>query len=183
MTKALKVAYTLGIIFLLYFVIIFGIKAFYPELSYYDYTAEIKKNCGSYPQYETPKCEYNYNATTEEADNCKGQSNKAREEFDEKNNAYSKCSEKYNPGNSHKRNLFIIENILGLLLVITAFFLMRISMLSNGAAFAGVMLIIDGFYEGWRVSEKALQFGVGVIIIIVFITTAVLLHRKTNKIK
>jgi hypothetical protein len=183
MTKALKIAYTLGIVSLLYLVIILGIKAFYPEQSYYDYAAEIKKNCGSYPQYETPKCEYNYNATAEEAEICKRRSNQVREEFNDKSNTYSRCSEKYDPKDHYKRNLFIIENIFGILLIIAAFFLLRIPMLSNGAAFAGIMLIIDGFYEGWRVSEKILQFWVGVAVIIVFIITAILLHRKTSNIK
>lgn len=181
MTKAIKVAYTLGIIILLYFVSIFGIKTFYPEQSYYDYSAEIKKNCGSYPEYPSRICAYN--DTSSEDENCKVQEREAQEKYDEKMNEYNKCSEKYDPGNFYKRNIFIIENMIGLIFVITAFFFLRIPLLANGLAFAGIMMIIDGFYEGWRVADKGLQFGIGILVLIVFITTALLLHKKTNNLK
>ena len=104
-----------------------------------------------------------------------------REKYDDESNQYSKCSEKYNSSNYYKRNIFIIENIIVLLFVIIAFFLLRVPLLSNGAAFAGILMIMDGFYEGWRVSEKTFQFSIGLVILVVFIITAILLHKKTIK--
>ncbi|MEK6825232.1 MAG: hypothetical protein AABY00_00420 [Nanoarchaeota archaeon] len=181
MTKAIRVAYTIGIILILYFVAIFGVKAFYPEGSYYDYQEKIKNNCGSYPTYEQLKCSFDTNATLESTQECKKQEKALRETYEEANNQYLKCSERYNPGNHYKRNIFIIENIMGIVFVIIAFFLLRISLLANGAAFAGVLLIIDGFYEGWRVSEKTLQFSIGLVILAVFIITAIALNKKTSK--
>jgi Ca2+/Na+ antiporter len=80
------------------------------------------------------------------------------------------------------KNLFIINNIAGIIAVIASLFLFSMINIAAGTAFSGLALIIWGFMRGWQGTGDILKFVVALIVAILFVIFAVMVNKRYSKI-
>jgi uncharacterized membrane protein len=165
MAKVLNGVFGIGIAVVVYILVLLGIQAFYPEPLYEDFCNQT--------MYAQPmgfaKCTDNMTV---------GECRKNTDAYDKEMMAcqkdYDKTMEIYN------RNFFMISSILGLIIVIIAFFLMNLTNISAGVACSGIVLIMWAFMRGWRSTDNKLKFFIGLIIAIAVIVLAVIVNKKLS---
>ena len=79
------------------------------------------------------------------------------------------------------KNFFIIGSILGVLVVVAAYFLLNLVNISAGIGMAGFVLILWAFMRSWESINDMLKFIVGLIIGAIVIALAVIVNKKLKK--
>ena len=169
----MNVVFGIGIAVILFIVVMLGTQVFYKEPMWEDY------NC-SYPKeiYTTMElCPDNITVLQcrELVKEGTVLNNVNQKEFDE-------CNDKFmNAQKIYGKNLFIINNILGIILVVVSLYLFSMVNIAAGTAFAGLVLIIYGFMRGWQGTGDILKFIVALIVAALFVTFAVVVNRRYSK--
>jgi hypothetical protein len=89
------------------------------------------------------------------------------------------CWQRFNDAQKvYGKNLFIINSIVGIILVILSLFLFSMTNIAAGSAFAGLALIIYGFMRGWQGTGDVLKFIVALFVAILFIVLAVIVNKR-----
>ncbi|MBN1156008.1 hypothetical protein JXA85_00185 [Candidatus Woesearchaeota archaeon] len=168
MVKVLNAVFGIGIAVVVYIVVLLGIQAFYPEPEYESFCNETMDS-----RYEDPintfmKCPDNITVGECRALMDEKSDDKCWDEYDEAEKVYSK-------------NFFVIASILGVILVVIAFFLLNTTNISAGVACAGIVLILWAFMRGWESTDPKVKFITGMGIAAVVITLAVIVNKKLSK--
>lgn len=176
MAKVMNTVFGIGIAVILFIVVMLGTQVFYEEPTYESF------NCTSY--YDKPyeyRDIYSCNQTMTVAE-CQAWVKQGGgitlEQEKEQQECYKRLEEAQKV---YGRNLFIINNIVGIMLVIASLFLFSMINIAAGTAFAGLILIIYGFMRGWQGTGDILKFIVSLVVTILFVTFAVIVNRRYNK--
>ena len=169
----MNVVFGIGIAVILFIVVMLGTQVFYKEPTWESY------NC-SYPQQiitTMEVCSDNISVLQcrEMVKSGAVLNNETQTKFDECNNRFMEASKVYG------KNLFIINNIIGIILVIVSLFLFSMVNISAGISFAGLVLIIYGFMRGWQGTGDILKFVVALIVAGLFIYLAIFVNKRYNK--
>lgn len=169
MAKVLNVVFSIGTGVVVFVLLLLGIQAFYPAPKFADFCGE------SEPQYEPAaafeKCADNITVGECRATIRTGEEKSQKcffKEFDAANKIYNK-------------NFFIIASILGVIVILTAFFLSKIINISAGSALSGIVLILVAFVRGWENTNDKLKFVVGLIIAAIVITLSIIINKRIAK--
>ena len=93
-----------------------------------------------------------------------------------------RCNKIYEEASKiYGKNLFIINNIIGIALVVASLFIFGMVNIAAGTAFAGLVLIIYGFMRGWQGTGDVLKFIVALVVAALFVTFAVLVNKRYSK--
>lgn len=175
MVKVMNVVFGIGIAVLLFMVVMLGTQVFYPEPRYEDYC-----NATYYekiPPSDISLC--NVNMTfTECITVVKGSqtpSELQNQEMERCNREFNEVSEIYG------KNLFVINNIAGIIAVIVSLFLLSMVNIAAGVSFSGLILIIYGFMRGWQGVGDKLKFAVALIVAAIFVYFAVRINKKYSQ--
>ena len=174
MAKVMNTVFGIGIAVLLFIVVMLGTQVFYKEP-----TADASGfNC----TYPTQPFDYSLcaeNITIKECNNLL----KTNPTLNLKVQAdYDACWQRFNEAEkTYGKNLFIINNVAGIVLVIVSMFLFAMINIAAGTAFAGLALIIYGFMRGWQGTGDVLKFIVALIVAALFITFAVIVNKRYSK--
>ena len=176
MAKVMNTVFGIGIAIILFIVVMLGTQVFYAEPLYEDYC-----NYSAYPQatsiYDSTMCADNMTVKDRNALIKIKQST-----LDKQSEYYNQCSEKYNDASKvYGRNLFVINNIAGIIFVIASLFLFGMVNIAAGTAFAGLTLIVYGFMRGWQGTGDVLKFVVALIVATLFIIFAVIVNKRYSK--
>jgi len=176
MAKVMNVVFGIGIAVILFIVVTLGVQVFYKapvyedfcNVSYYDKPVVI---------YDSTICPDNMTV---------GECNKLVKEkqttLDIQSREQEKCSTAYQDADKiYGKNVFIINNILGIILVIVSLFLFSMINIAAGTSFAGLVLIIWGFMRGWQGTGDILKFIVALAVAILFVIFAVLVNKRYSK--
>ena len=166
MAKVLNVVFGIGVGVVVYIIILLGIQAFYPAPEHNDFCNETR--------FESPikldRCLDNMTV---------GECRELNFEEDTKRDVcyeeYDLAQEKYN------KNFFIIGSILGVLVVVAAYFLLSLTNISAGIGMAGFVLILWAFMRSWESINDMLKFIVGLFIAAIVISLAVIVNKKLSK--
>jgi heme/copper-type cytochrome/quinol oxidase subunit 4 len=137
-----------------------GIKAFYPEPKYPEYTSVVK----SYPApIEFTNCEKTDKECIAKRDTYDAEQKKQQEEFDKQQKAYNDATKVYN------RDYFVISNVIGIFVFVIAFWLLMSASAASYAPLIGVMAaglwsIFFGYIRGWESVDDKLKFVVGLVV-------------------
>jgi FtsH-binding integral membrane protein len=177
MSKVLSAVFGIGIAVVVYVTMLLGIQAFYPEPTYNDFcTEEIR--------YAEPLL--GYEGCTDEM--TMGECRQTIKEGNAGKNEMQKCNEDYSDAReAYGKNFFIIASILGVIALITAFFIflhvtsITVTNITAGVACSGIVMILWAFIRGWDSTDDKMKFIVGLIIAIIVITLAILLNKHERK--
>jgi len=173
----MNVVFGIGIAILVFIVVMLGTQVFYPEPMYEDYC-----NQSMYAQpigiYDYTMCADNITVGT-----CRLQiQNSSQKFFDKQNAEQMKCNTDYQEASKvYGKNLFVINNIAGIIAVVISLFLFSMVNIAAGTAFAGLILIIYGFMRGWQGTGDVLKFIVAIIVTSLFVIFAVRVNRRYQK--
>ncbi len=176
MSKVVSAVFGIGIAVVVYVTLLLGIQAFYPEPEYEDFCTEKSRIAEPFMGYET--CEDSMTM---------GECRRKMSDTDIKEEKRDECYESYDTArDDYGRNFFIIASILGLLAVITSYFLLGITSISitnisSGIAASGIIMILWAFMRGWESTDEKLKFVVGFIIATIVIFLTVKLNKKEGK--
>jgi hypothetical protein len=179
MARVMNVVFGIGIAVILFIVVMLATQVFYKAPVYEDF-------CNSSAYYNTPTPVYDSticsdNMTVKE---CNALVNEKQNTFDKQQEYYNKCSNEFQDADKvYGKNLFIINNIAGILLVIASLFLFSMVNIAAGTSFAGLALIVYGFMRGWQGTGDVLKFIVALIVAILFIIFAVMVNKRYNRTK
>jgi len=168
MVKVLNIVFGIGIAVVVFILILLGIQAFYPVPIYADYCNE---------SINTPVPIVGFESCTDNmtVGECRTAMKLNVVEVDDCWQDFDKVSKVYN------RNFFIIASIFGVILILTAFFLMNITNISAGVACSGIVLIVYAFMRGWESTDDKLKFAVGLVIAAIVIALTVVINKKLSK--
>lgn len=166
MPRAMNIVFGIGIAVVVYILILLGIQAFYPEPRYENYCNQTFAE----PILDFVKCPDNITVGE-----CRSTVTTNEKEIQKCNDDYNTASRAYN------KNFFIIAAVLGTIVVIAAFFIMKTPGISAGIASAGIVLIMWAFIRGWESTNDKLKFFVGLVIAAIVITLGVLVNKKAKK--
>lgn len=176
MAKVMNVVFGIGIAVLIFIVVMLGTQVFYPEPMYEDYCNR------SY--YDVPVVVYD---STICADNitvgeCNALVKEKQTTLDKQNEEMERCNKEYMEASKvYGKNLFVINNIAGIIAVIVGLFLFSMVNIAAGVSFAGLILIIYGFMRGWQGTGDVLKFIVALIVTTLFVVFAVKVNRRYQK--
>ena len=174
--RVMNIVFGIGIAVILFIVVMLGTQVFYKapvyedfcNMSYYDKPISI---------YDSSICSDNMTVGV-----CNALIKEKRTTFDEQQEAQIRCSDAFQDADKiYGKNLFIINNIVGIIAVIASLFLFSMVNIAAGAAFAGLALIIMGFMRGWQGTGDILKFIVALVVAILFIVFAVIVNKKYSK--
>ncbi|MFZ5955583.1 MAG: hypothetical protein ACOYT4_04090 [Nanoarchaeota archaeon] len=167
MAKILNVMFGIGIAVVIYILVLLGIQAFYPAVRYEDFC---NQSIYSDPILNVAKCQDNMTVGE-----CRASMKLDDDEM-------QKCQQEFtNANRNYNKNFFIIASILGVTIMIIAFFLLTMPSISAGISGSGIVLIIWAFTRGWESANDKLKFFVGLIIAIIVITLALILNNKLEQ--
>ena len=176
MAKVMNSVFGIGIAVILFIVVMLGTQVFYKEPMHTDY-CNYSYFDKPVPIYDSTIC--SDNITVRE---CNALIKEKQNTFDIQQKEMERCQTEYEAAMKiYGKNLFIINNIVGIIFVIVSLFLFSMVNIAAGTAFAGLVLIIYGFMRGWQGTGDILKFIVGLIVAILFIAFAVIVNRKYNK--
>lgn len=174
--KVMNVVFGIGIAILIFIVVMLGTQVFYKEPLYEDY-------CNS-SRYAKPVSIYDSSIC---ADNitvrdCNLLIKEKQGTLDKDQEYYNQCSREYEAASKiYGKNLFIINNIAGIIAVITSMFLFAMINIAAGVSFAGLALIVYGFMRGWQGTGDILKFIVALVVAAIFIVFAVIVNKRYSK--
>ncbi len=175
MARVMNVVFGIGIAILLYMVVMLGTQVFYKEPIYEDFC--------NYSLYAQPVSVYGMDLC---ADNlsvreCNILIKEKQPVIDKQQAYYDTCQKEYNAAsNVYGKNLFIINNVAGIIAIVISMFLFSMVNIAAGVAFAGLTLIIYGFIRGWQGIGDISKFIVALIVTIMFIAFAVIVNKRYN---
>lgn len=176
MAKVMNTVFGIGIAIILFIVVTLGVQVAYKapvyedfcNVSYYDKPVAI---------YDSTICSDNMTVKQ-----CNALVLEKQTTLDKQNQYYDECSKKYQDADKiYGKNVFIINNIFGIIAVVASLFLFSMVNIAAGTAFAGLALIIWGFMRGWQGTGDVLKFIVALIVAVLFVTFAVMVNRRYNK--
>lgn len=172
MAKVMNTVFGIGIAIILFIVVMLGTQVFYPEPSYDEFNcSRFDKPLAIYDYYSCPE-----NITVKECNLLIKNGTLINEENQKESQA---CYTRFNDAQKvYGKNLFIVNNIIGIILVIISLFLFSMTNIAAGTAFAGLALIIYGFMRGWQGTGDVLKFIVSLIVTILFIIFAVIVNKR-----
>jgi hypothetical protein len=174
--KVMNVVFGIGIAVILFIVVTLGVQVFYKAPVYEDFC--------NISYYEKPMAIYD---STICSDNmtvgaCNELVKEKQTTLDKQNEYYDKCSEEYMDADKiYGKNVFIVNCIIGIIVVVISLFLFSMINIAAGTAFAGLVLIIWGFMRGWQGTGDVLKFVVALIVTILFVTFAVIVNKRYSK--
>lgn len=176
MAKVMNVVFGIGIAFILFIVVTLGVQVFYKAPVYEDF-------CNS-SFYDRPISIYDSSLCSDNI--TVGECNKILKEkqstFDKQQEYYDSCSKQYSEADkTYGKNLFIINNLVGIILVIVSLFLFSMVNIAAGISFSGLALIIWGFMRGWQGTGDILKFIVSLLVATLFIIFAVRVNKRDSK--
>lgn len=173
MAKVMNIVFGIGIAVIFFIVVMLGTQVFYKEPVWDNY------NC-SYPREimtTMELCPDNISVLQcrELVKNQTFFNNADQKFFDECNQRFTQDMKVYG------KNLFIINNLIGIILIVASLFLFSLVNIAAGTAFSGLALIIYGFMRGWQGTGDVLKFSIALVVAILFIIFAVLVNKKYSK--
>ena len=174
--KVMNVVFGIGIAIILFIVVTLGVQVFYHAPIYEDFCNSSIYSSPS-PVYDSTIC--SENITVRQCNLLV----KYNQTMVDKQNEYSnECNKKFQEAdNSYGKNLFLINNVLGIIFVIVSLFLFSMINIAAGTAFAGLVLIIWGFIRGWQGTGDVLKFIVALIVAVLFVYFAVVVNKRYSK--
>ncbi len=174
--KVMNVVFGIGIAVLLFIVVTLGVQVFYKAPVYDDFC-----NNSFYPQsvpvYDSTICSDNMTVKA-----CNVLINEKQTTLDKQNEYYNECNKKFQDADKiYGKNLFIINNVIGIIFVIVSLFLFSMVNIAAGTAFAGLVLIIWGFMRGWMGTGDKLKFVIALIVAVLFVVFAVIVNKRYTK--
>jgi hypothetical protein len=174
--KVMNVVFGIGIAIILFIVVTLGVQVIYKAPVYEDFC-----NNSYYNQpvaiYDSTICPNNMTVS-----DCNALVKEKQTTFDKQNEYYDVCSKKFQDADKvYGKNIFIINNIAGIILVVASLFLFSMVNIAAGTAFSGLALIFWGFARGWQGTGDVLKFIVALIVAGLFVTFAVRVNRIYSK--
>jgi len=174
MAKVMNTVFGIGIAIILFIVVLLGTQVFYKAPVYEDYC---NQSMYSAPIYGMSSCPDNITVGQCNILIKQGQINS-----DKQNQYFQDCNQKYQDAEKvYGKNIFIINNIFGIIFVIASLFLFSMVNIAAGTAFAGLALIVYGFMRGWQGIGDTLKFIVALIVAILFVYFAIVVNRMYSK--
>ncbi len=174
--KVMNVVFGIGIAIILFIVVTLGVQLFYKSpvyedfcnISYYDKPVAI---------YDSTICPDNMTVGA-----CNALIKEKQTTLDRQNKEQERCSKAYQEADKvYGKNVFIINNFVGIMAVIASLFLFSMINIAAGTAFSGLALIIWGFGRGWQGTGDILKFVVALIVAVLFIIFAVIVNKRYSK--
>jgi hypothetical protein len=173
MAKVMNTVFGIGIAVILFIVVMLGTQVFYKE----PMGDSTEFNCSSY--YAKPLMDYYSCADNITVRECNLLIKNQTIVEDKKS---QECWNRLNEAQKiYGRNLFVINNVVGIIFVIVSLFLFGLINIAAGTAFAGLALIIYGFMRGWQGTGDVLKFIVALIVATLFIVFAVIVNKRYSK--
>jgi len=174
--KVMNVVFGIGIAVILFIVVTLGVQVFYKAPLYEDFC-----NYSAYPEavpiYDSSICPDNMTVK-----DCNALVKEKQATIDKQNEYYNACNNEYQDVDKvYGKNVFIINNIIGIILVVASLFLFSLINIAAGTAFAGLVLIIWGFMRGWQGTGDVLKFLVALAVTILFVVFAVIVNKRYSK--
>lgn len=174
--KVMNIVFGIGIAVILFIVVMLGTQVFYKAPAYEDFC-----NISYYDKpiaiYDSTLC--NDNMTVGD---CNALIKEKQSTLDKQNIEMEECSRAFQEADRvYGKNLFIVNNIIGILLVIASLFLFAMVNIAAGASFAGLALIIYGFMRGWQGTGDILKFIVALIVATLFVYFAVVVNKRYSR--
>jgi len=176
MAKVMNTVFGIGIAVILFIVVMLATQVFYKAPVYEDFcnTTYYDKPIAVYDSTICPD-----NITVKE---CNAIITEKQSTLDKQQQEMEKCSKAYSEADKiYGKNLFVINNIAGIIAVIISLFLFSMVNIAAGVSFAGLALIIYGFMRGWQGTGDVLKFIVALIVAILFVVFAVFVNKKYEK--
>jgi hypothetical protein len=176
MAKVMNTVFGIGIAIILFIVVTLGVQVVYKAPVYEDF-------CNN-SYYDKPMSVYD---STICPDNmtvgvCNALVKEKQTTLDKQNEYFILCQKDYmDADNVYGKNVFIINNIFGIIAVIASLFLFSMVNIAAGTAFAGLALILWGFMRGWQGTGDVLKFVVALIVAVLFIVFAVIVNKRYSK--
>jgi len=176
MAKVMNVVFGIGIAVLIFIVVMLGTQVFYPEPMYEDYC-----NISYYNKpiaiYDSTICPDNMTVGE-----CNALVKEKQSTLDVQSAEQEKCDKEYQDASKiYGKNLFVINNIAGIIAVVVSLFLFSMVNIAAGVSFAGLILIIYGFMRGWQGTGDILKFIVALVVTALFVVFAVKVNRRYQK--
>lgn len=172
----MNVVFGIGIAIILFIVVTLGVQVFYK--------APVYENFCNNTYYDKPFAIYD---STICPDNmtvgaCNVLVKEKQTTLDKQNEYFNACSQEYQDADKiYGKNVFIINCVVGIILVIVSMFLFSMVNIAAGTAFAGLALIIWGFMRGWQGTGDVLKFVIALIVTIMFVIFAVMVNKRYSK--
>lgn len=175
MAKVMNLVFGIGIAIILFIVVLLGTQVFYKAPLYEDYC-----NLSYYDKpiaiYDSTMCDDNITVGA-----CNALIKTKQTTLDVQNAEMDKCQKEYNAvDKEYGKNVFVIMNTAGIILVVASLFLFSLMNIAAGTAFSGLALIIWGFMRGWQGTGDVLKFIVALIVACLLIVFAVLVNKRYN---
>ena len=176
MAKVMNIVFGIGIAVILFIVVMLGTQVAYKAPVYEDF-------CNS-SYYDKPIAVYDSticsdNITVKE---CNAIVKEKQTTFDKQQEEMDKCQKAFMEADKvYGKNIFIINNIAGIIAVIVSLFLFSMVNIAAGVSFSGLALIIYGFMRGWQGTGDVLKFIVALIVAVLFVIFAVFVNKRYNK--
>lgn len=172
MSKVLSAVFGIGIAVVVYVSMLLGIQAFYPVPKYDDFCDEKTRYAEPFMGFERCADNITVGECRQKIGDREKEMRECQKNFDEADEVYSK-------------NFFIIASILGVIALITAFFLLgitniSITNISAGLACSGIVMILWAFIRGWESTDDKLKFVVGLIITAIVVALTIKLNKKAD---
>lgn len=176
MARVMNVVFGIGIAILLFIAVMLGTQVFYPEPMFEDYC-----NISFYDKpvaiYDSTICSDNMTVK-----DCNTLVKEKQTTLDKQNQEQERCNKEYMDASKiYGKNLFVINNIAGIIAVIVSLFLFSMVNIAAGVSFAGLILIIYGFMRGWQGTGDVLKFIVALIVTTLFILFAVRVNKRYSR--
>jgi len=174
--KVMNIVFGIGIAVILFIVVLLGTQVFYKAPVYEDF-------CNS-SMYSPPVSIYGgvICADNMTVKDCNTLTKYNQPILDKQNVYFNECQTKYDTASKiYGKNLFIINNVAGIIFVIASLFLFGMVNIAAGTAFAGLALIIYGFMRGWQGTGDTLKFIVALIVAALFVYFAVIVNKRYAK--
>ena len=169
----MNTVFGIGIAVILFIMVMLGTQVFYKapiygdfcNVSYYDKPVSI---------YDSSICPDNMTVGA-----CNALIKEKQTTLDVQQAEMERCDKDFQEADKvYGKNLFVINNIVGIILVIASLFLFAMVNIAAGTAFAGLVLIIYGFMRGWQGTGDILKFVVSLIVAVLFVVFAVIVNKR-----
>ena len=172
----MNTVFGIGIAIILFIVVTLGVQVFYK--------APLQEDFCNYSQYPlaTPVYDSSICLDNMTVKDCNILVKEKQTTLDEQNKYFNACNKAYQDADkTYGRNVFVVNNIFGIIAIIVSLFLFSLANIAAGTAFAGLALIIWGFMRGWQGTGDVLKFVIALIVAILFVTFAVIVNKRYSK--
>jgi hypothetical protein len=160
MASILNAVFGIAVAVVIFFTVILGVKAIFPEPQYPD----MRDYCGAdfYAKvqpipingtYEMQQCEKDFNAAQQKSEDAR---------------------------RNYGRIPFYISIIIGAILLGATYFIWNSTNIASGLACAGIALVIYGLARGWDSTGDLAKFGMMVLIAVVVLLLATKVRKKVS---